>query len=201
MPTIEQQVKDERRVSYLLWKAIDSQLELEKATQKLMKDIYKDLKKMGAAGGPSKDWRTMCAMAQQLVDTVQMLRGDEERESVVGEDSVEIKVDEKIKIEEETEEEIEKYIEELMKEIHPNLDQIKATLGLEEEDPQVVLGLAKQMAKPFKFFLGDEEEEADIWEKEDSNGKKERAPSSSKDNKAPQRILYNDFQEDGCSIY
>lgn len=55
MSTIENEVKEQRRLSLLLWKAIDSQLELEKAADKLMKDVYEDLAIIGSGGGSGED--------------------------------------------------------------------------------------------------------------------------------------------------
>lgn len=55
MSTIENEVKEQRRLSLLLWKAIDSQLELEKAADKLMKDVYKDLAIISSGGGSGED--------------------------------------------------------------------------------------------------------------------------------------------------
>ncbi|KAF7866970.1 hypothetical protein EAF04_005810 [Stromatinia cepivora] len=174
MSSIKEAVKKERRVTYLLWKAINSQLELEEATNKLMKNMYEDLETMRASGCSSEDWITLCEMAQQLVDTLKMLEDQGDSDSTVEEKSIELKIKEAIREddEEDIEEDIEEYIEVLMREMHPNLDQMKAAVGLEEDDLQDVFGLAKQMAKPHKFVLGGKEEEAIIEEEKGSNAKK-----------------------------
>ncbi|KAJ8059962.1 hypothetical protein OCU04_011578 [Sclerotinia nivalis] len=174
MSSIGEAVKKERRVTHLLWKAINSQLELEEATKKLMKDMHEDLENMRASGCSSEDWTTMCEMAQQLVDTLKMLKDQGESDSTVEGKSIELEIKEAIRedVEENIEEDMEDYIEVLMREMHPNLDQIKAAAGLEEDDLHDVFGLAKQMAKPHKFALGEKEEEAIIEKENRSNAKK-----------------------------
>ncbi|KAB8288878.1 hypothetical protein EYC80_010781 [Monilinia laxa] len=158
MPTLEQEVRNERRVSDLLWKAISSHLELEKASGQLMKDIYETLERMKAAGSRREDWMAMCNFAQQLVNTLEILRDDGMFDSVILEETKETNSERGIKAEEEsqqlTEEGIEEHIELLIKEMHPNLDQIRADAyaGLEKEDLHDVFGLAKQVAKPRKIL-------------------------------------------------
>ncbi|APA12437.1 predicted protein [Sclerotinia sclerotiorum 1980 UF-70] len=155
MTSIREAVKKERRVSYMLWKAVNSQLELEKATNKLMQDMYEDLENMRVSGCSSEDWTTMCEMAQELVDTLKMLK-EQPSDSMLEERSIELKVKEAIRedsedIEDEIkdepekniDEDVEEYIEVLIREMHPNLDQIRAAAGLEEDDLHDVFGLAK----------------------------------------------------------
>ncbi|CAD6450581.1 254c105f-25ab-4d88-90e0-40c987ef494e-CDS [Sclerotinia trifoliorum] len=174
MPSIGEAVEKERRVTYLLWKAINSQLELEQATNRLMQDMYEDLENMRASDCSSEDWTTMCDMAQELVDTLKMLK-DQPPDSTVEERSTELKVKEAIRedTEEEIEEDIEEYVEVLMKEMHPNLYQIRAAAGLEKDDMHDAFGLAKQMTKPHKFTRGEKEKKATIEKEKSSDAKKE----------------------------
>ncbi|ESZ97105.1 hypothetical protein SBOR_2535 [Sclerotinia borealis F-4128] len=135
MSTTEQLVKDERKISKLLWKAVHSQLELEKATENLMKDIYDELKRIQASGGSREDWKTMSDMAQQLINTLKMLKDDGTSNSMIKEEK------------EEANEDIEEHIEGLMKEtdlyLDLGLDQSKFNAALEEKDQHVSSGLTK----------------------------------------------------------
>lgn len=178
MPSIEEEAKEERRISYLLWKAIDSQLELEKATEKLMKDIYEELEIMKAIGCSGKDWTEICDMAQQLVNTLEMLRDDEEPIPAVNTDSVEMKLEETVETVEDAEEEIEAYLEGIIKEMHPNLDQIRTEAGLKEQNQPDLFGLAKQMAKPQMFATDEETEDATLELNGDNNVGKNKMGAS-----------------------
>ncbi|KAK6600680.1 hypothetical protein ACHAQE_000010 [Botrytis cinerea] len=176
MSSIEEQIKDERRVTNLLRAAIDLQLEFEKATEKLIKNMCKDLEGMKAAGYSSEDWTIMFDTAQQLVDTFTILTVDESPMSTIEERKVVFRVEKEVMNGEKSEEDIEEYLEALLKEIHPNLDQIRAAASLEKEELRDVFGLSKQMAKPHKFAFDGEIKTATIEKKEDDrvNRKKKK---------------------------
>ncbi|TEY69462.1 hypothetical protein BOTCAL_0116g00100 [Botryotinia calthae] len=159
MSSIEEQIKDERRITNLLRAAIDLQLEFEKATEKLIKNVYKDLKGMKAA-----------------VDTFTILTVDESPMSTIEERKVVFGVEKEVMNGEKSEEDIEEYLEALLKEIHPNLDQIRAAASLEKEELRDVFGLSKQMAKPHKFAFDGEIKTATVEKKENDrvNRKKKK---------------------------
>lgn len=167
MSRIEKQINDERRVAHLLCAAIDSQLELEKATEKLIKNVYKDLKRMEAAGCSSEDWITMFDTAQQLVDTLGMLTVDERRISMIEKRKVIVEAEKEFMNGRQPEEDIEEYLEVLLKEIHPNLDQIRAAARLEEEELHDLFGLSKQTAKPHKLTFDGKMKKTTVEEGED----------------------------------
>ncbi|KAF7882861.1 uncharacterized protein EAF02_006224 [Botrytis sinoallii] len=150
MSSIEKQINDERRVTHLLCAAIDSQLELEKATEKLIKNVYKDLKRMEAA-----------------VDTLGMLTVDESRISMIEKRKVIVEAEKEFMNGRQPEEDIEEYLEVLLKEIHPNLDQIRAAARLEEEELHDLFGLSKQTAKLHKLTFDGKMKKTTVEEGED----------------------------------
>ncbi|TGO48581.1 hypothetical protein BCON_0236g00090 [Botryotinia convoluta] len=154
--------------------AINSQLELEKATESLIKNVYKDLKRMKAAGCSSEDWIAIFDKAQQLVDTFRMLTIDEGPISTAEERKVVVKVEQEAMNGGEPEEDIEEYLEVLLKEIYPNLDQIRAAASLEKEELHDVFGLAKQMAEPHKFTFDGEMKKVTIEEKKNNRVKRNK---------------------------
>ncbi|TGO28204.1 hypothetical protein BPAE_0031g00700 [Botrytis paeoniae] len=174
MSSIEKQINDGRRVTHLLCAAINSQLELEKATEKLIKNVYKDLKRMEAAGCSSEDWIVMFDIAQQLVDTFGMLTVDESPISTIEERKVVVEVEKGLMDGKKPEEDVEEYLEVLLKEIHPNLDQIRAAASLEKQELHNVFWLAKQMPEPHKFMFNGEVKKETIEEKEDDRVKKNK---------------------------
>ncbi|KAF5869368.1 uncharacterized protein Bfra_011174 [Botrytis fragariae] len=174
MSSIEEQINDEYRVAHLLCAAINSQLELEKATEKLIKNVYKDLRRMEAAGCSSEDWNVMFDIAQQLVDTFGMLTVDESHISTIEEREAVVEVEKEVIDGKQPEEDIEEYLEVLLKEIHPNLDQIRAAASLEKQELHDVFGLAKQIPESLKFTFDGKVKKATIEEKEDDRVKKNK---------------------------
>ncbi|THV49534.1 hypothetical protein BGAL_0190g00090 [Botrytis galanthina] len=168
MSSIEKHINYERRVAHLLCAAINSQLELEKATEKLIKNVYKDLKRMKASGCSSEDWIAMFDKAQELVDTFRMLIVDGSPMSTIEERKVVVRVGNEFVNEVKPEEDMEEYLEKLLKEIHPNLDHIRAAASLDKQELHDVFGLAKQMAEPRKFTF-DEETKKETNEKKKDN--------------------------------
>ncbi|QSZ31643.1 hypothetical protein DSL72_001210 [Monilinia vaccinii-corymbosi] len=216
MPALEQEARNERRISTLVWKAINSQLELEKASEKLMKDVYGSLERMKAAGSPRHEWMKMYDFAQQLVNTLKMLQDDGVLESMIKEESADTGDEIKIKVEED----IEGQIEVLLREMHPNLDQILAGAedDFKKEEFQNSVELAKHMALP-RQFSGEKENKAveelgstnvkgvEKKKKQYDNSKikeeknSDHAPKRRRNRKPSPRISYNDFEEDGASVY
>ncbi|KAG4029674.1 hypothetical protein MFRU_015g02080 [Monilinia fructicola] len=191
MPALEQEVRNGCSVSNLLCKAINSHLELEKASEKLMKDIYEALERMKTAGSLREDWMTMFDFAWQLANTLEMLRDDGNFDSVIVEEITKTNAQRGFKAEEETqhltEGGIEELIEGLIKEIHPNLDQIRAdaSAGSEKDDLHDIFGLAKQMAKSYKI-LGEGEDK--VIEKLGNINVKRKDEKSNKKSKVKRKM-------------
>ncbi|KAF7940876.1 uncharacterized protein EAE97_007061 [Botrytis byssoidea] len=167
MSSIEKQINYERRVAHLLCAAINSQLELEKATGKLIKNVYGDLKRMKASDCLSEDWIAMFDKSQELVDTFRMLIIDDSPLSTIEERRVVVKVENELMSGGKPEEDIEEYLEVLLKEMHPNLYHIRAAASLDKQELHDVFGLAKQMAEPHKFAFDEETKQATNEEKKD----------------------------------
>ncbi|KAF7946658.1 hypothetical protein EAE96_009650 [Botrytis aclada] len=179
MSSIEKQINDERRITHLLCTAINSQLELEKATKNLIRNVYKDLERIEAAGCSSEDWMAMFDIAQQLVDTLGILTADEGPIPKIEERKVVIEVEKDVMNESQTEEDIEEYLEALLKEIHPNLNQIRAAASLEEEELHDVFGLSNQMTKPHESTFDRKIQKA-TTEKEDDRVKRKKKKKKKK---------------------
>ncbi|TGO34599.1 hypothetical protein BHYA_0190g00170 [Botrytis hyacinthi] len=187
MSSIENRINYERRVAHLLCAAINSQLELEKATENLIKNVYRDLKRMKASGCSSEDWIAMFEKSQELVDTFRLLIVDESPLSTIEERRVVVKVENEFMSGGKPEEDIEEYLEVLLKEIHPNLDYIRAASSLDKQELHDVFGLAKQMAEPHKFAFDEETKKATNEEKKDNRVKRNKKKNRKERNRKYER--------------
>lgn len=81
---------------------------------------------------------------------------------------------------EEAERVLEGFVEVLMREVHPNLDQIRASAHANIDEVYDMSGLAEQMARPHEFL---KEEDDEITGKEDRsmNRQNENTPSKKQD--------------------
>ncbi|KAF7894935.1 hypothetical protein EAF00_006749 [Botryotinia globosa] len=174
MSSVEKEINYDCRVAHLLCAAINSQLELEKATEKLIKKVYADLKRMKASACSTEDWIAMLDKSQELVDIFRPLIVDESPLSTIEERRVVVKVENELMSGGKPEEDIEEHLEVLLKEMHPNLDYIRAAASLDKQELHDVFGLAKQMVEPHKFAFDEETKQATNKERRDKKVKRNK---------------------------